>query len=154
VNPADKKKQRLQEVSVILEDFSKQHLSDELAGYVHKLWEMIGRKRNYTVTGGKKEIWAAAVVYVIARLNFLFDRSSPDYLPPDKICAFFDVKKTTVGARATEIEKACNIHMGHEGLCREEISDSLSFVELPNGMVLPKSMAKQMGIIVVKKHES
>lgn len=154
MNPAEKKKERLQEVSVLLEEFSKQHLSAELAGYVRKLWEMIGRKRSYPVTGGKKEIWAAAVVYVIARLNFLFDRNSPEYLPPDKICAFFAVKKTTVGARATEIEKACKIHMGQEGLCREEISDSLTLVELPNGMVLPKSLAKQMGIIVVHRRES
>ncbi|MBW2039466.1 MAG: hypothetical protein JRI46_07720 [Deltaproteobacteria bacterium] len=131
----------------MLEEFSKQHLSLELSGFVFKLWEQIGKKRNYIITGGKKEVWASAVVYVIARLNFLFDKNNPNYLPPDAICGFFGSKKTTVAARASEIEKVCKIHIGQEGLCTLDISDSLTFVELPNGMVLTKKMAKEMGIM-------
>jgi hypothetical protein len=86
-------------------------------------------------------------VYVVARLNFLFDRSSPNYLPPDTICGFLGTKKGTVSARAAEIEKVCRIRMGHEGLCSEEISDGLTLVQLSNGMVLSKCMAKEMGIM-------
>jgi hypothetical protein len=37
--------------------------------------------------------------------------------------------------------------MGHAGLCDEEISDGLTFVQLSNGVVLTKRMAKEMGII-------
>jgi hypothetical protein len=147
MGPREKKQRRIQEVLALLEEFSKQHLSSELSGYVFKLWEQIGRKRNYIITGGKKEIWASAVVYVIARLNFLFDKDSPNHLPPDTICGVFGTNKTTVAARASEIEKLCKIRMGHEGLCTPDISDSLAFVRLPNGMVLPKKMAKEMGII-------
>ena len=142
-----KKLRRIQDVLTLLEEFSKQHLSPELSRFVFKLWEHIGKKRNYIITGGKKEAWASAVVYVIARLNFLFDKNNPNYLPPDTICGFFGSKKTTVAARASEIEKVCKIHMGQEGLCSPEISDSLTFVELPNGMVLTKKMAREMGII-------
>jgi len=32
-------------------------------------------------------------------------------------------------------------------LCSAEISDSLTFVELPNGLVLTKKMAREMGIM-------
>ena len=142
-----KKQQRIDEVRELLEDFSKAKLSPEIADYVFKLWDMIGRKRNYIITGGKKEVWASAVVYTIARLNFLFDRSSNDYLPPDTIIEFFGTKKSTVASKASEIEKACGIRMGHEGLSRQEISDSFSFVQLSNGMVLSKEMARKMGII-------
>jgi hypothetical protein len=42
---------------------------------------------------------------------------------------------------------ACRIRMGQEGLCQRGISDSLTFVRLPNGMVLSKKMAKEMGIL-------
>jgi hypothetical protein len=142
-----KKLSRIQEVIALLEEFSKHYLSPELSGFVFKLWEQIGKKRNYIITGGKKEVWASAVVYVIARLNFLFDKNNPNYLPPDAICGFFSSKKTTVAARASKIEKVCKIHMGQEGLCSPEISNSLTFVELPNGMVLTKKMAKEMGIM-------
>ena len=65
-----KKQQRIDGVRELLEDFSKAKLSPEIADYVFKLWDMIGRKRNYIITGGKKEVWASAVVYTIARLNF------------------------------------------------------------------------------------
>ena len=142
-----KKAARLKEVQELLDVFSQEHLTRELAGYVRKLWEQIGRKRNYMVTGGKPEVWASAVVYVIARLNFLFDRSAPHYLPPDVICGFFGTKKSTVSAKAAEIERTCRIRMGQEGLCSPELSDSLTFVQLSNGMVLSKKMAKEMGIL-------
>jgi len=142
-----KKQARIEEVRVLLNAFSQEHLSSDLSDYVHKLWEKIGRKRTYVITGGKKEIWASAVVYVIARLNFLFDRSNPHYIPPDTICDFFGTKKSSVASKAAQIEKACRIRMAHEGLCSPDISDSLTFVELPSGMVLTKKMAKEMGIM-------
>ena len=114
---------------------------------MRKLWEQIGRKRNYVITGGVKEVWASAVVYVIARLNFLFDSKSPTYLSADIICAFFGTKKTTVMARAADIEKACRIRMGQEGLCNPDIADALTFVKLSNGMVIPKKMAREAGLL-------
>lgn len=90
--------ERIEEVKASLTDFAQQHFADapNLVAYTRKLWDQIGRKRNYVITGGTKEVWASAVVYVIARLNFLFDRSSPHYLPPDTICGFFGTKKGTV----------------------------------------------------------
>jgi hypothetical protein len=141
------KRQRIVRVRELLEKFSGEHLNAEFSQYVLKLWEQIGRKRDYVITRGAAEVWAAAVVYVIARLNFLFDRSCPHYLPPDVICGYFGTKKGTVSTRASEIEKACRIRMGQEGLCSAEISDSLTFVELPNGLVLTKKMAREMGIM-------
>lgn len=146
-NPDEKKQARIEEVTTLLNAFSQAHLTPELAGYVRKLWEQIGRKRKYVITGGAKEVWAAAVVYVIARLNFLFDSKSPDYLTADAISAFFGTKKTTVSARAADIEKACAIRMGQEGLCSPDIADALTFVKLSNGMVIPKKMAREAGLI-------
>lgn len=62
-SPEARKQARLAEVSVLLDSFSQAHLTAELGGYVRKLWEQIGRKRKYVITGGSKEVWAAAVVY-------------------------------------------------------------------------------------------
>ena len=143
-----RKQTRIDEVKHLLAEFVRQHLASapELAGYIERLWDQIGRKRNYVITGGTPEVWAAAVVYVVARLNFLFDRSSANHLSPDSICGFFGTKKGTVSARAAEIEKACRIRTGQEGLCSEEISDALTFVQLSNGIVISKRMAREMGI--------
>jgi len=145
----DRKQERIEEVKALLTGFAGRHLvnAPDLVGYIQKLWDQIGIKRNYVITGGTKEVWASAVVYVVARLNFLFDRASSHYLPPDTICAFFGTRKGTVSARAAEIEEACRIRMGHEGLCSEKISDGFTFVQLSNGIVLSKRMAKETGIM-------
>jgi hypothetical protein len=84
---------------------------------------------------------------VIARLNFLFDSKSLNYLSADAVSAFFGTKKTTVSARAADIEKTCRIRMGQEGLCDPEITDTLTFVELSNGMIVSKKMAREAGLI-------
>jgi len=145
--PDPKKTARIEEVQTLLEAFSREHLTPELAGCVRELWKQIGRKRNFIITGGRKEVWASAVIYVIARLNFLFDQSNPHYLPPDVICNFFDTKKSTVASKAAQIEHACRIRMGQEGLCSPEISDSFTFLQFPNGLVVSKKMAKDMGML-------
>jgi len=142
-----RKQRRMEEVRALLDAFCEAKLSPQLASYVHALWDKIGRKRTYVITGGKKEVWASAVVYAIARLNFLFDRDNPDYLPPADICGFFGTKKSTTANKAAQIQKACRLQMGHEGLCDPAISDSLTLVKLSNGMVIPKSMARELGLI-------
>ncbi|MBM4032523.1 MAG: hypothetical protein FJ291_12160 [Planctomycetes bacterium] len=142
-----RRQERIEEVQALLDAFCQAKLSPELGGYVRSLWEKVGRTRTYVITGGGKEVWAAAVVYAIARLNFLFDPKSPAYLPPDDICAFFGTRKSTTANKAAEIERKCKIRMGHEGLCDPEISDSLTLLRLPNGLVIPKSMAREMGLL-------
>ena len=51
-----KKTQRIDEVQGLLEDFARNHLTPELAAHVAKLWEQIGRKRNYVIPGGRPEV--------------------------------------------------------------------------------------------------
>lgn len=147
MQPIDVKHQRIGQVRQLLDKFSEEHLNGEYSQYIFKLWEQVGRKRNYIITGGAAEVWAAAVVDVIAGLNYLFDRSSANYVPPEVVWEYFGVKKGTVKTRAKEIEKVCRISMGQEGLCSAEISDTLTLVELPNGLVLTKKMAREMGYI-------
>ena len=146
-NVDDKKAKRIEDVRLLLQEFAKAYLTPELTDYVLLLWEQIGRKRNYVITGGKPEIWASATVYVIARLNFLFDRQSKTFLPPDTICNFFGTRKNTISAKATEIERVCRIRMGQDGLCNPDIADSLSFVHLSNGLILTRRQAKEMGFM-------
>ena len=66
------KKQRLEQIKELVKGFCAMHLNEELAGYALKLCETLGRRQKISITKGKKEIWAAAIVYVIARLNFFF----------------------------------------------------------------------------------
>jgi len=142
------KKQRLTEIKDLVLGFCDKHLNEELAGYTLKLCETLDRKRKISITRGGKEIWAASIVYVIARLNFLFDPENELFLTADIICDYFGTKKSTIAAKATHIERICNLGLGAEGVCSPEISDALTLVELPNGLVIPKSMVPRLDFVV------
>ncbi|MGB6010805.1 MAG: DUF6398 domain-containing protein [Desulfobacterales bacterium] len=141
------KKQRLEEIKGLVLAFCEEHLDDELYGYALELCYMLGRKRRISITRGKKEIWAAAIIYVIARLNFLFDPENEFFLSADTICDFFGTMKSTIGNKATQIEKICNLGLGAEGFCSPDITDALTLVELPNGLIVPKNMLPDFDIV-------
>jgi len=143
-----KKDERLKEIKGLVVSFCVEHLNEELKSYVLRLCDTLNRKQKISIASGKKEIWAASIIYVIARLNFLFDSKNELFFSADTICNFFGTKKSTVGNKATQIEKACNLRIGAEGFCSPEISDALTLVELPNGLVIPKSMLPKPRIMV------
>ncbi len=134
------KKIKLNEIAELVESFSAEYFSEELTECALSLCEKLGRSRKVDITRGKIEIWAAAIVYVIARSNFLLDKASDHFLTSDVICDFFNTKKTTTGNKATTIEKAINIDIGDKDCCIQEVREAFSFVELPSGIVIPEKM--------------
>lgn len=71
-----KKVDSLNEIKEILNSFCEKHLNDELLGYAFKLCGSLGRKKKINLSRGRKEIWAASIIYAIVRLNFLFARKT------------------------------------------------------------------------------
>lgn len=148
------KDESAKEITTLVEAFGMRHLDDELTGYALKLCDTLSRKRKLNIARGKKEIWAAAIIYVIARMNFLFDKASPCFLTTETICEYFGTKKTSSSNKASLIEKACDFGIAEPGYCSREISESLSFVQLPNGMIMPKSMFSEISIQSANEEES
>lgn len=139
---------RFDEVAALLAQFGAQHLDAELTGFTLELWRRLCRRKAPDCLRGKPTVWAASVVHVIARMNFLFDRDQPVNLTFDTICGFFQTSKTTIGSKATGIERTLRLQQHSEpGLCREKFLESLTMVRLANGMVLPWEMAKEMGCL-------
>jgi hypothetical protein len=142
------KRERFQEVALMLECFGQSHLDPELTGFTLELWRRLCRRQTIDCRRGKAHVWAASVVHVIARINFLFDRSQPVHLTFDTICGWFQANKTTVGSKATGIERALRLRQHSEpGLCRRKFIDDFTTVQLSNGVVLSLSMAKQTGLV-------
>lgn len=138
------KKEKTKELSKLVESFCKRYFSGELTACALRLCNKLGRISKLDITRGKNEIWAASIVYVIARVNFLFDKANDNFITSDIICDFFDTKKTTTGNKATTIEKALNIGIGDTNYCTTEIIESFSFVETLDGFILPQKMANDM----------
>lgn len=130
------KRQRVREIRELLQSYTDLHMDDETAGFVLELLAMLNRKKRLDLTRGRKEIWAAAIVSVIARLNFLFDPELERPLSPSQISEFFKCNRNTVANKATGIERACELAMPEPRLCRQEIVDALTCVESPGGLIL------------------
>lgn len=135
------------EIKELLSSFCEKHLNDELAGYALKLYDTLGRKKKISISRGRKEIWAASIVYTIARLNFLFDQENSNHITADTICNYFNTRKSTVGSKATQIEDTCKLTIGAEGYCSKQITDSFTFYKAPEGFIIPKSMIEVPEIV-------
>jgi low affinity Fe/Cu permease len=139
---------RKNEIKDLIGRFCTKHLNNEYAGYAFSLLDRITSEPTHSITRGKKEIWAAAIIYVIARLNFLFDKESEFFLQVDTIRDFFGTKKTTIANKATAIETFFRIMTGDQDLYRRDITDMLTFVEAPDGFIRSKSAAERMEVVV------
>lgn len=138
---------RITEIKAAVKSFCDTNLNEEFGSYAQRLCDKLGRKRTLSITSGRPEIWSAAIIYVIARLNFLFDQSQKHYISADAICDFFGVKKSTASQKATLIEKACKIRMGEPEFCNEKFSDMFTLIQTPEGIVIPLSMLKEHSIM-------
>ena len=62
---------------------------DEYKELSIKMVKKLGRKHNVPFKRGKLENWAGGIIYALAQINFLFDKSFELYLSADDICKGF-----------------------------------------------------------------
>jgi len=102
----DKKaiKQREEQLLEMTGIFCTKRLDEDYAQLCDKLIKKLGRKRDVPFQRGKLEIWAAAIVYAIGSINFLFDKSFEPYMTAEQISEYFGTKTSTVSNKAREIK--------------------------------------------------
>jgi len=96
----EEKTQKLIEMTA---GFCDEYLDEDYKQLCEKLIRKMSRKRNVPYRSGQIEIWAAAIVYAIGSINFLFDRSFKPYASADDICNYFSTSKSTTSQKAKVI---------------------------------------------------
>jgi hypothetical protein len=140
----EKKEQRVEEIKELLAPFALEYLDEEAYGFTLKLLSQLSRKRTLDICKGKKEVWAGAVVYAIARLNFLFDKEQDYWITADELADFFQIKKSTVSQKATRIEDACDIGFMDKRYTRSRISSKFQYIQLASGFIVPAETVDQV----------
>ncbi len=133
----------IEEIRELLHEFTEDRFDDELSEFANRLLDKLGRMRKLDITRGRPHIWAGAIAYLIARLNFLFDQANPLYMSGDEIAADFDASKSSLANKAGMIEKQARLYRGHPEFCRSEITDMMTIVKLPHGIVMPMTSLKE-----------
>jgi len=70
---------------------------------------------------GDLRIWAAAAIYVVGSVNFLFDRTQRPHLTGDDLSALTGVPKSTLANKAKLIRDVLRIGQLEPELCRREL---------------------------------
>ncbi|MDR1591475.1 MAG: DUF6398 domain-containing protein, partial [Prevotellaceae bacterium] len=103
---------------------------DEYAALAQKMVQKLGRKRNVPFETGKTEIWAAAVIHALGKINFLFDKSFQPYASVAQIYEYFDTKQSTVANKSKEIREMLNLSYWDSEFSTESMADKNPFASL------------------------
>jgi len=88
------------------------HLDEDYAHLARKMTAALARKRPSPLERGRRDIWAAAIVYALATINFLFDKSQVPHMRADDLAALFGVSQKTAANKARTVLDALKTSQG------------------------------------------
>ena len=94
------------EITALIDAVCQAHLNEEFAQLAHKLTAKLARKRPSPLASGPARSWACGIVYALAQMNFLFDKSQDLYIPAAQLCEAFGVSASTGGSKAKAVRDA------------------------------------------------
>ncbi|GAB7015852.1 DUF6398 domain-containing protein [Methanogenium cariaci] len=123
-------------------EYCDEYLDEEYKVLCEKLIRKMSRKRPVPFLSGRIEIWAAAVVYALGSINYLFDKSTKPYASPADICDYFKTKKSTTSQKAKGIRDMFDLYFFDEefSTSREDEEDLYEDLVLIDGVIVPKDM--------------
>jgi len=96
------------EITALTDAVCLQHLDEDYAQLARKMAAALTRKRPSPLERGRRDVWAAAIVYALASINFLFDKSQDLYMRAEDLAALFGVSQKTAANKARTIRDALN----------------------------------------------
>ena len=123
-------KEKENQILELVRTFCSQNLDDDYFQLCEKLIKKMGRKREVPFQRGQLEIWAAAVVYAIGSINFLFDKSFEPFMTGEQVCDYFGQKVSTVSSKAKIIKDMFKLRYYDPEFSTQKMSDSNPFNNL------------------------
>jgi hypothetical protein len=123
-------------------EFCDQYLDEDYKQLAEKLVLKMKRKRQVPFLRGRASTWAAAIIYALGQINFLFDRSFEPYVAASEIPEYFGVSQSTVGQKAKTIRDMFDLCYWHPEFSTQHMHDSNPRKRLVmiDGLVVPVSM--------------
>jgi hypothetical protein len=117
-------------------DFCDRYLDDDYEALCEKLIRKMSRKRVVPFLSGRIEIWAAAIVYALGGINFLFDKSFQPYISTDDLCQYFGTAKSTTGQKAKVIRDMFKMHYYDDEFSTAEMKKNNPFAQFASNVFL------------------
>lgn len=97
------------EVVKITDEFCQKYLNDEYATLSRTMAVALARKRPSPLFSGYINIWAAAILYTLGSINFLYDKSTQPYMQLQDLCDKLRLSKSTVSQKSTIIKRLLKV---------------------------------------------
>jgi len=116
---------RFAAITALTDAFCDKHLNDEYRALIHRVVGSLARKRPSPLLKGREEVWAAAAVHAVGRMNFLDDPSQNPHCTPNAIYAFFGIAESTGQNKSREIRELLGMNpMSHRWLLPSRLADN------------------------------
>jgi hypothetical protein len=121
--------------------FAERYLDEDYKMLCRKLIEKMSRKRQVPFLSGRLDIWAAAVVYALGQINFLFDKSFEPYVSAPDLCDYFGTSQSTISQKAKTIRDMLKMRYFDEEFSTERMQNEnpLNEFVMVNGLIVPIS---------------
>jgi hypothetical protein len=125
-------------VARLVDDFCRQHLTEEYAALCRKLTEKLARKRPSPLVSGKPQTWACGIVRTIGWANFLDDSGRTPHMKLTAIDKAFGVAESTGQGKSKTIRTMLKIRQfDWNWLLPSQIDDySIIWVLEVNGLMM------------------
>jgi hypothetical protein len=90
-------------ITALTDSFCKKHLNEEYIVMIHRVVGALARKRPSPLLKGKENVWAAAAVHAVGRVNFLDDPSRSPHCKSKTIYEFYGIADSTGQNKSKEI---------------------------------------------------
>lgn len=92
-------------ITALTAAFCEKELNDEYRVLIQRVVGSLARKRPSPLLKGKENVWAAAAVHAIGRINFLDDPSQVPHCKPKIVFEFFGIAESTGQNKSREIRE-------------------------------------------------
>jgi len=96
------------EITALTDAVCLEHLDHEYSQLARKMAAALARKRPSPLERGRADVWAAAIVYALGTINFIFDRSQVPHFRADELAGFFGVSQKTAANKSRKIMEILN----------------------------------------------
>ncbi len=117
----------VEQIVALTDGFCAEHLDAEYARLCTGLVAKLSRKRPSPLLRGDLRIWAAATIYAVGSVNFLFDRSQPLHLSGDDLSDLTGVPKSTMANKAKQIRDLLHLDRLDLEFCRRDLIEHHPF---------------------------
>jgi hypothetical protein len=120
--------------------FCDRYLDEDYKQLCENLIRKMSRKRVVPFLSGRIEIWAAAVIYAIGSINFLFDKSFKPYATTGDICNYFSTSQSTTSQKAKLIRDMFKMEYWDKEFSTHHMLESNPFrnMAMVNGFIVEK----------------